>query len=101
MGGTMVDRWSGGSEWLDALLYDRVLPGYWVTDVVVADHFSESDDLCDLVHTEFLRVGFDALRTHALRMSPRSRHPCAGFVEQDDEGVGYGSARRSKYGTVS
>jgi len=79
---------AGGSECLDALLYDRVLPGYVVTEPDVIDHFSEADDLCDLIHEDFLRLGFAALRTHALGMSPRSQHPGAGLVEDHDEGIG-------------
>ncbi len=88
MGGTMFGRWTGGSEWLDALLYDRVIPRCVVSDGVLADRCSEADDLCDLVHEEFLHVGFAALSANSLRMSPRSQHPCAGFVEHDDESVG-------------
>jgi len=40
----------GGADWLDSLLYDEV-------------HYSgsESDDLCDLVHLEFMRLRFQDL----------------------------------------
>jgi hypothetical protein len=40
--------YKGGSECLDALLYDEGLP--WPAG---------SDELCDLVHQELIRIGFE------------------------------------------
>jgi hypothetical protein len=44
----------GGSECLDALLYDEVLP--WP---------SGTDELCDVVHREFVRLGFEEIGERA------------------------------------
>jgi hypothetical protein len=41
----------GGSDWLDALLYDES-----------PDRGSHADDLWDLVHLEIMRLRFDDLR---------------------------------------
>jgi hypothetical protein len=49
----------GGSHCLDALLYDEVLP--WP---------SGTDDLCDVVHREFLLLGFEDMGGAVRRRRP-------------------------------
>jgi hypothetical protein len=61
---TMSDRHAGGSLWLDSLLYDEsVTTGM------------NSHDLCDLVHEEFLRLGFAAADAPGLGEQPFLQPP--------------------------